>query len=146
MLTEYVHQETRAIDEELRGLARSRPRYDRPHDRPSRLRGLIRRLALAPMKATVSDDGAVREVMIRPAAADDAVAVARLAEVSERRVPAGLVLVAEVETELVAALGVDEPTVLTDLWRPSGDVVQLLELRREQLRAGRSVQAVQSVA
>jgi len=75
--------------------------------------------------------------VIRPAAAADTAAVARLAEVSERRVPSGLVLVAEVETELVAALGVDEYTVLTDLWHPTGYVVQLLELRSEQLRAAR---------
>ena len=49
-----------------------------------------------------------------------------------RQVP---VLVAEVEAEVVAALPVDEPFVLADLWRPTSDVVQLLELRSEQLRA-----------
>ena len=39
-------------------------------------------------------------------------------------------------TEIVAALPVDGH-VLTDLWRPTGDVVQLLELRSEQLRAAK---------
>jgi len=136
MLTEYVHEQTRAVDEELRRLAQSHPRYDRPQDSPSWLRSLVRRFALAPMRAD-RPDGAVPEVVIRPAAAADAAAVARLAEVSERRVPAGLVLLAEVETELVAAVAVDERTVLTDLWRPTADIVQLLELRREQLLVGR---------
>jgi hypothetical protein len=137
MLTEYVHQQTRAVDDELRELARSRPRYDRPLERRSRLRSLLRRLALAPTEAAARGDGVLPEVVIRPAAAADTAAIARLAEVSERRVPSGLVLVAEVETELVAALGVDEHTLLTDLWHPTGDVVQLLELRSEQLRAAR---------
>ena len=136
MLTEYVHEQTRAVDEELRRLTQSHPGYDRPQDSPSWLRSLVRRFALAPMRAA-RPDGAVPEVVIRPAAATDAAAVARLAEVSERRVPSGLVLLAEVETELVAAVGVDERTVLTDLWHPTGDIVQLLELRREQLLVGR---------
>jgi hypothetical protein len=136
MLTEYVHQQTRAVDDELRQLARSRPRYDRPHEGRSRLRSLLRRVALAPTKAAARD-GVVPEVVIRPAAVADAAAVARLAEMSERRVPSGLVLVAEVETELVAALAVDDRTVLADFWRPTGDIVQLLELRSEQLRTAR---------
>jgi hypothetical protein len=74
-------------------------------------------------------------VVIRPATGADAPAVERLAEASERRAPSGLVLVAEVDDHVVAALPLEERYVLTDLWRPTGDVVQLLELRSEQLRA-----------
>ncbi len=44
-------------------------------------------------------------------------------------------LVAEVDDHVVAALPVEGRYVLTDLWRPTGDVAQLLELRSEQLRA-----------
>jgi hypothetical protein len=76
-------------------------------------------------------------VVIRPATGADARAVERLAEASERRTPSGLVLVAEVDDDVVAALPVEERYVLTDPWRPTGDVVQLLELRCKQLRAAR---------
>ena len=76
-------------------------------------------------------------MVIRPAAADDTRALIRLAEASERRLPSGLVLVAEVETRVVAALPMEDRYVLSDLLRPTSDVVQLLELRSEQLRAAR---------
>jgi hypothetical protein len=39
--------------------------------------------------------------------------------------------------QVVAALPLDDRYVLADLTRPTGDVVQLLELRSEQLRAAR---------
>jgi len=43
----------------------------------------------------------------------------------------------KVDSTLVAALPLKEDYVLADLWRPTGDVVQLLELRSDQLRAAR---------
>ena len=137
MLNEYVNDRKLEIDRELREIAQSRPQYDRPsgHGR-SRFRALMRSLALAPVKATPRAGGGLPDVVIRPAGATDARALTRLAEASERRFPAGLVLVAEVDAEVVAALPVDGH-VLTDLWRPTGDVVQLLELRSEQLRAAK---------
>lgn len=136
MLTEYVHDHARDLDRELRAVAQSRPRYDRAAEaRGSRMRELLRSLAYSPVGATPGRDGAVAAVLIRPAVTDDARSVARLAEASERRLPSGLVLVAEIEQQLVAALPVDAEHVLTDLRRPTGDVVQLLELRSEQLRA-----------
>jgi hypothetical protein len=134
MLTEYMNEHAR----ELRELEHSRPRYDRPDSRRhSRLRTLLRAFALAPAKATPGSNGQPPDVVIRPAAASDARAIARLAEASERRPPAGPVIVAEVEDEVVAALPLDGRYVLSDLLRPTGDVVQLLELRSEQLRAAR---------
>jgi hypothetical protein len=136
VLTEYVHRNTADVDRELRELALSRPRYDRADGRSrSWLRELLRGIALAPAKASSNGDDAVPNVTIRPASATDGRALARLAEASERRFPSGLVLVAEVDAELVAALPMDERFVLTDLVHPTGDVVQLLELRSEQLRA-----------
>jgi len=57
-----------------------------------------------------------------------------LAELSERRVPSGLVLVAEVESSIVAALPVEGGPLLSDLRRPTRDVAQLLELRSAQIR------------
>ena len=134
MLNEYVNDHAR----ELRELEHSRPRYDRSEGRRrSRVRNVLRGFALAPEKATPSGTGTLPDVVIRPAAARDGRAIARLAEASERRMPSGLVLVAEVETEVVAAMPVNDRYVLTDIFRPTGDVVQLLQLRSEQLRAAR---------
>ena len=137
MLNEFMNRQELGIDRELREIAQSRPRYDRAsvHGR-SWFRMLVRSLALTPAKATPTTGGGLPEVVIRSAGATDANAVARLAEASERRFPSGVVLVAEVDAEVVAALPVDGQ-VLTDLWRPTGDVVQLLELRSEQLRAAK---------
>jgi hypothetical protein len=136
MLSEYVHEHTQSVDRELREIAHSRPRYERPvADGRSRIRDVLRGLAFTPAKATPGAGGRPAGVVIRPATGADARAVERLAEASERRTPSGLVLVAEVDDDVVAALSVRERYVLTDLWRPTGDVVQLLELRSEQLRA-----------
>ena len=135
MLTGYNSDYTR----ELRELEHSRPRYDRVESRSrSRAREFLRSLALAPARATPGSRGEVADVVIRRAGATDTGALVRLAEASERRLPSGLVLVAEVETRVVAALPMDDRYVLSDLLRPTSDVVQLLELRSEQLRAGRS--------
>ena len=136
MLSEYVHEQTQSSDRELREIANSRPRYERPvADGRSRLRAALRGLAFTPAKATRGASGRLAGVVIRPATGADAPAVERLAEASERRTPSGLVLVAEVDDDVVAALPVGERYVLTDLLRSTGDVVQLLELRSEQLRA-----------
>lgn len=134
MLTEYVNDHAH----ELRELQYSRPRYDRADPRRrSRVRETLRRVALAPVGASPDTSGALPNVTIRLAQAADGRAIARLAEVSERRLPSGLVLVAEVGSEVVAALPAQDGFVLTDLTRPTGDLVQLLELRSEQLRAAR---------
>jgi hypothetical protein len=134
MLTGYNSEYMR----ELRELEQSRPRYERVERRSrSRTRKFLRSLALAPARATPGSRGEVPDVVIRSAAATDTRALVRLAEASERRLPSGLVLVAEVESRVVAALPMDDSYVLSDLLRPTSDVVQLLELRSEQLRAGR---------
>jgi hypothetical protein len=134
MLTEFLNDHAR----ELRELEHSRPRYDRvERRRRSRFRDVLRSLALAPEKASPGSKGTLPGVVIRPAAAKDGRVLARLAEASERRMPSGLVLVAEVDTQVVAALPMEDGHVLSDLFRPTGDVVQLLELRSEQLRAAR---------
>jgi hypothetical protein len=51
------------------------------------------------------------------------------------------VLVAAVDSEVVAALPVEGGHALTDLWRPTGDVVQLLELRAKQEQTARRASA-----
>jgi hypothetical protein len=136
MLNEYINHREHDLHRELREISSSRPRYDRDGaPRRSRLRSLVRGLAVRPARASAGTEGSVPEVVLRTASAGDIRAITRLAEASERRVPSGLVLVAEVESRMIAALPVAEGHALTDLWRPTGDVVQLLELRSEQLRA-----------
>ena len=105
MLEFHLHIEN--IDRELREIAIQRPRIDRPDpQQQSWLRTLLRGFAL-PLARAVCEPGArIPNVTIRSAQAADLRELTRLAELSERRVPAGLVLVAEVETDIVAALPV----------------------------------------
>jgi len=125
------------IERELREIAISRPRLDRPEvGRHGRLRRRLASALLPPARVSSSP-----AVTIRPAVHADDAQLAGLAEVSERRLPSGLVLVAEVESRVAAALPVAGGPLLMDVFRPTGDLVQLLELRSEQLRAGRRSEA-----
>ncbi|MDQ3381100.1 MAG: hypothetical protein M3546_12410 [Actinomycetota bacterium] len=133
MLEFHLHIEN--IDRELREIAIQRPRLDRPEPREqSRLRTLLRGFALPPARAVCEPGARIPNVTIRAAQAADLRDLTRLAELSERRVPAGLVLVAEVETDIVAALPVAGGPLLSDFRRPTRDVAQLLELRTGQIR------------
>lgn len=78
--------------------------------------------------------GARAEISIRHATSTDDAALARLALLAGRKVPGGLVLVAEADGELVAAVGTDK-AVITDPFRVTLDLVELLQLRSAQLRA-----------
>jgi predicted ATP-grasp superfamily ATP-dependent carboligase len=80
--------------------------------------------------------GGRRAIVIRNAGADDRAALARLADLADRRLPSGRLLVAEADGELVAAIdatGAGE--VVSDPFRVTLDVVELLRLRSRQLRA-----------
>ena len=68
-------------------------------------------------------------VTIRPAYADDATALHRLAALDSAFVPPARLLVAEVEGELWAALDPDGGTVIADPFRPTAALVALLRLR-----------------
>lgn len=140
MLDQYAHLHIQNLNSELREIALRRPRLDRPeYQRRGRLRTLINSIAHAPVKAELDPGEGVPVITIRAASAKDNRALVRLAEISERRIPVGLVLVAEVESDVVAALPVGGGPVLSDLMRPTGDVVQLLELRSGQIKTvGRS--------
>jgi hypothetical protein len=115
----------------LRELA-SRPRFDREDPRQP---GWVRRqLATLRSPAVVATRHPGQAVTIRRASPADASQLAELAALSERRVPTGPVLVAQVEYHLVAALPLAGGPALADITRATADVVQLLELRSEQLR------------
>jgi hypothetical protein len=117
----------------MRDLA-TRPRHERPD--PGRRRRLRSRVAGLIDGGPAATPGGSTVVTIRSALAQDAPELAHLAEASERRVPGGVVLLAQVDAEVVAAVPVEGGPALTDLRHRTADVVQLLELRAAQLRRG----------
>jgi hypothetical protein len=70
---------------------------------------------------------------IRIAYPDDRAALERLATLDARPLPAEPLLVAEVDGELWAALGLADGGAVADPFRPSGALVGLLHARRLQL-------------
>jgi hypothetical protein len=59
----------------------------------------------------------------------------RLAALSERRVRDGDWLVADLDGEPVAAVSIEDGTTLYDPFRPTSQLLSLLELRRKQVLA-----------
>jgi hypothetical protein len=75
-------------------------------------------------------------IILRATRPGDADALNRLAGLADRPLPAGgVLLVAEVERELLAAMSTDGRTVVADPFRATADLVELLKLRAGQLRA-----------
>ena len=75
------------------------------------------------------------EVAIRQAGPADATAVARLAALDEARMPAGAVMLAEVDGEAWAALSLEDGHAVADPFRPAAAVVDLLRTRADHLGA-----------
>jgi hypothetical protein len=73
-------------------------------------------------------------VLIRAARGSDGSALDRLAALDSAHVPAGELLVAEADGSVVAALSPDTGAAIADPFRPTADVVALLELRANGLR------------
>ena len=78
---------------------------------------------------------ALEPITIRRAGASDRAALERLAALDAGRVPAGDVLVAEVDGQLRAALAVTTREHIADPFAATRDVVALLDRRAERLRA-----------
>ncbi len=74
-------------------------------------------------------------ISIRRALPTDDRALGRLAELADRRLPVGPLVVAEVEGEIVAAVAAAGGEVVSDPFRVTLDVTELLRLRTSQLRA-----------
>jgi hypothetical protein len=77
----------------------------------------------------------VTQVTIRFAAPDDGPALARLAALDSSTVPAGPLLLGEVDGELWAAAAVHGGAAIADPFRPSGPLVDLVQARARQLIA-----------
>ena len=74
-------------------------------------------------------------VAVRVARREDAAAIRRVAALDGKRVPTGEVLVAEADSEIIAALSVSDGTRVADPFRWTSDVVALMEMRASQLQA-----------
>jgi hypothetical protein len=81
-------------------------------------------------------------VTIRPAFPDDAAALARLAALDSARLPAGPLLLAEIDGEPWAAIGLDDGRAIADPFRPTAALVDLLRRRRAQLAAAQEPRAL----
>ena len=88
------------------------------------------------------------ELSVRPASADDAFALRRLAQVDSARPLRGDVLLAETDGRLLAAVEVESGRAVADPFYPSAELVELLRsaVRPEPRRAGRVPRVRHAVA
>jgi hypothetical protein len=77
---------------------------------------------------------------IRRASGADEIALHELAQLDSSRAPHGDVLVAEVCSELWAAVEVESGAAVADPFRPSADLVELLRFRAEGVRGDQRVE------
>jgi len=88
---------------------------------------------LGPTQSMDGTAGAEATVTIRYARPDDALALLDLAALDSSNAPRGVVLVAEVEGRLWAALSLDDGHAIADPFRPSGELSFLLAERARQI-------------
>jgi hypothetical protein len=79
--------------------------------------------------------GGRRQIGIRAARPADADVIRRLALLVDRAVPAAPLLIAESDGAVVAALSATTGAVVSDPFRATADLVELLRLRSAQLHA-----------
>jgi hypothetical protein len=72
-------------------------------------------------------------LVLRRSSAEDAPALARLARLDSAPRPRGEMLVAEVDEKIVAAVPFDGGRPIADPFRPTADIVELLQARAELL-------------
>ena len=75
------------------------------------------------------------EITVRLADNTDARALLTLAALDSAQVPAGDLVIAESEGELVAAMPVERGRAIADPFRRTALIVQMLELRAAQIRS-----------
>ena len=103
------------------------------------LERLIDSFAQRDVRRATSDSGAAAHaVVIRPARAEDAAALADLAALDSAPALAGPALIAVVEDRVWAAHGLEDDRVIADPFFPSAEAAGLLRLRVSQLRAAQA--------
>ena len=98
-------------------------------------------MSLRSKRSTSSRAGAYDSVAVRMARPEDEPAIRRLASLDGKRVPAGRLLVAEADSELIAALPVAGGSAVADPFRWTSDVVALMEMRAAQIADAGTVPA-----
>lgn len=86
-------------------------------------------------RTTSSRLGGYDSVAVRLARPEDEAAINRIASLDGKKAPAGRLLVAEADGEVIAALSVEGGNAVADPFRWTSDVVALMEMRAEQLVA-----------
>jgi hypothetical protein len=79
----------------------------------------------------------MQNVTVRPSTPADETRLARLAALDSARPLHGPALVAEADSRLLAALPLGSGRAIADPFEPTAELVELLELHREQLAPGR---------
>jgi hypothetical protein len=92
-------------------------------------------MSLRSKRSTSSRGAGYDSVAVRLARPEDEPAIRRIAALDGKRVPAGRVLVAEADSEVIAALSVAGGGAVADPFRWTAEVVALMEMRAEQLAA-----------
>jgi hypothetical protein len=82
-------------------------------------------------------DPGAHELTLRYTTAADAEALRELAQLDSAHAPEGTVLAAAVDGDLWAAVSVDHGDAVADPFRPTGELVSLLQERARQLRRQR---------
>ena len=84
-------------------------------------------------RSTSSRLGGYDSVAVRLARPEDEAAIQKLAALDGKKAPAGRVLVAEADSEVIAALAIDGAHAVADPFRWTSDVVALMEMRAAQI-------------
>jgi hypothetical protein len=84
-------------------------------------------------RSTSSRLGGYDSVAVRLARPEDEAAIRRIAALDGKKAPEGRVLVAEADSEVIAALPIGGGVAVADPFRWTSDVVALMEMRAEQL-------------
>ena len=88
---------------------------------------------------TIESNGSMT---IREASFEDRAALARLAELDSAPVPAGRLLVGEVEGELRAAIAVADSETIADPFHHTAELLDLLRARARQLGGPRPLRVI----
>jgi hypothetical protein len=83
----------------------------------------------------------MQNVTVRPSTPADSTRLARLAALDSARPLHGPALVAEADSRLLAALALGSGRAIADPFEPTAELVELLDLHREQLAPGRGGRA-----
>jgi hypothetical protein len=94
-------------------------------------RHAVARTARAARRARKAKGTNAERLVLRRSSAEDAPALARLARLDSAPRPRGEMLVAEVDERIVAAVPVDGGRAIADPFRPTADIVELLQARAE---------------